>query len=244
MATYAEWRCSRRTMRLTSHGPMSGRRSYPKGRRRPAACSCYVPILESAIPFGMVKGFRAPIGCFLASAVVVAVQVLVPTAAQANPSGTDNAYAGGSALGYQYANWSVSNRRVRLVVHPTSAMDSDSCMDSMVDWQHTSGPHYDSRAVRSCNPGWYTISWNWGGSNVTNAGINYFSGLSEYWPEPSGDWNGANVNDMRTGYGHLIDDDYDGNSFPVRDREKFAGSGSGGAFGVFRAPARTSGPGC
>lgn len=122
-------------------------------------------------------------------------------------SGVDYAYA---APGHQYANWSYSSRLLRLGSYPDLGMNSDRCMDAMLDWQ-TSAGHYDARVVRSCKPG----------SPATKD-----PGGDGFWFEPSG-WAGRNIVNMQKGGGARIDDDYVGGNFHMYAWKPFAGAGSG-----------------
>jgi hypothetical protein len=86
----------------------------------------------------------------------VAVGLMTATAltpawgAGSSSEGYDTAYAGS---GYQYAAWSKSNKNLRLASGPNTSMPTTKCMDAMLDW-YTTQPHYDSRVVRSCLPGY------------------------------------------------------------------------------------------
>lgn len=67
----------------------------------------------------------------------------------ADPAGSDHTYIG---QGHQYASWLKGYRSVSLLADARSGMDPDHCMDAMLDWEVADG-HYDSRVVRTCQPG-------------------------------------------------------------------------------------------
>jgi hypothetical protein len=160
---------------------------------------------------------RAIVTWLVASLVGVGLVALSESTAWAGQSGTSWAYAG---AGTQYVTWNVSTRKFRLMVTPGSGMSTDRCMDSMLDWQPSSG-HYDSRVIRSCRPGH---------SNETDPGAD------GYWIEPS-DWDGANVNDTNKGFGYIMDDDFVDGRFEIYDSEHFDNSGTGA---LYNSPPRTT----
>jgi hypothetical protein len=103
-------------------------------------------------------------------------------------------------------------------------MSSDHCMDAMLDWKHTSGPHYDSRVVRSCRRGFVIHTYPWDGAdagNVADLDLTKFK-----WVEPLDIWNSANISESQKGYGYELDDDYVNGTFQIYSEEQFAGAGS------------------
>ena len=65
--------------------------------------------------------------------------------------GHDTSYAGS---GTQYGEWDQNTRKLRLEASRTSDMSTSRCMDAMLDWKVSNFTgHYDSRFVRSCQPG-------------------------------------------------------------------------------------------
>lgn len=113
--------------------------------------------------------------------------VLGTSPAMANPNGESTLSVG---AGTQTGKWQLSGRTLRMIVRPTSDMNPDRCMDSLLDWD-AGTPHYDGRVVRSCRPG---------SSHETDANND------GWWVEPS-DWDGGDGIDMKKGFGYIIDDD-------------------------------------
>lgn len=113
-------------------------------------------------------------------------------------------------------------------------MSTDRCIDSVLDWRHTSGPHYDSRVVRNCQGGWYVPSYDWSGDEAN--GLADLNQSDIYWNEPSSAWSSADVDDVRMAFGYEMDDDFVGGEFEIYQSERFAGGGSGA---LYPSPPRT-----
>ena len=122
------------------HTVVAAMRSQLVGRRsRESGCSVSLNFLGRRL--GVAGG----------ACVLVAAHLAVASPAVADSAdGNDSAFAG---AGTQHAEWHASARSVAMWVSPYSGMDTDRCMDAMLDWRHTAGAHYDARVVRSCKPG-------------------------------------------------------------------------------------------
>lgn len=158
---------------------------------------------------------------FCASAAVAAVAVVGVPAVADSPNGNDSTSAGS---GVQEAEWHASSRSVSLTAHPFSSLDPDHCMDAMLDWKHTAGPHHDSRVVRSCRAGFVNHSYTWDGAQA--AGVADLNLTQFVWIEPLSFWNSAGISESQKGYGYELDDDYVDDTFEIYDEEEFAGAGS------------------
>jgi len=93
----------------------------------------------------------------------------------------------------QYGRWSLSERQVRMTVNPTTSMSSDRCMDALLDWGTEGTGHWDSRILRSCQPG-YAVETDPGGDG--------------FWEEPNNNilhW--RDLGGIQKGWGYTIDDD-------------------------------------
>lgn len=143
--------------------------------------------------------------------------------AHADSATGDDAASAGS--GGQHAEWHASTERLRLKSSPFASMSTDRCMDAMLDWKHTAGPHYDARVVRSCKPGSLIQSYTWAGDGVDSNGGNLNTG-QVFWHEPAGDWDDANISETQKGYGYEADDDYENGTFDIYHEEQFEGAGS------------------
>ncbi|TIC79001.1 hypothetical protein [Nocardioides sp. GY 10127] len=152
-----------------------------------------------ALRFGLVVVLTC--GISLATAGVVG--------ADTPQEGSDTVSAGS---GSQFGRWSKSNKRLRLKVSPNNNMNTDKCMDVMLDWGTQGNEHYDSRVVRSCLPG-------------TNEETDPDG--DGYWSEPS-DWGGRTVTGIQKGWGYMIDD----SNLLVLSAERLADTGSGALWGT------------
>ena len=143
----------------------------------------------------------------------------VSSAAYGATSGNDSANAGD---GYQWAEWSMSNKWIGLQASAYSAMSNSSCIDAFLDWKTGDGGHYDARTVRTCEPGDYLYSYDWSGPSIS--GLSDLNLADRRWNEPSSAWSRAGVVDMQKGAGIEMSDSYSGGTFQVHHQEKFAGA--------------------